>query len=112
MSVDLVTGSIELPGSRGTATTLTPGTGAEARVIVLPGIHGRTPHLAWVCQRLGERGFQSVIGDFYCEAARRGEVNSPADVAAAVVALDDAAIAEGVAELADRLSVDRPVAVL
>jgi carboxymethylenebutenolidase len=109
---DLVIGSIELPGGRGAATTMTPRNGAQARVIVLPGIHGRTPHLSWVCQRLGERGFESVIGDFYCEAARRGEVNSPADVATAVAALDDTAIAEGVAELATSLAEDGRVAVL
>ena len=112
MSDDLMIGSIELPGGRGAATTMTPPDGAHARIIVLPGIHGRTPHLSWVCQRLGERGFESVVGDFYCEAARRGEVNTPADVATAVAALDDTAIAEGVAELATSLAEDRPVAVL
>jgi len=109
---DLVIGSIELPGGRGTATTMTPRDGARARVILLPGIHGRGPHLDWVCRRLGERGFESVVGDFFCEASRRGEVTTPADVAAAVVALDDAAIAETVAELAETLSADRRVAVL
>jgi carboxymethylenebutenolidase len=109
---DLVMGSIELPGGRGSATTMTPRTDARARVIVLPGIHGSTPHLVEVCQRLGERGLASVVGDFYCDAARRGEVNSPADAGAAVAALDDAAIAEGVAGLAADLSTDGPVAVL
>jgi carboxymethylenebutenolidase len=112
VSDDLVIGSIELPRGLGAATTMTPPSGAHARVIVLPGIHGRTRHLAGVCQRLGERGFESVVGDFYCEAARRGEVNTPADVATAVAALDDTAIAEGVAELAASLAGDRPVAVL
>lgn len=112
MNDDLVTGSIELPGGRGSATTMTPRDGARARVIVLPGIHGRTPHLTEVCERLGERGFGSVVGDFFCEAARRGEVNSPADAGAAVAALDDAAIAGVVAELATTLSTDGPVAVL
>ena len=98
MNEDLVIGSIELPGGRGSATTMTPRDGARARVIVLPGIHGSTPHLTEVCQRLGERGFESVVGDFFCEASRRGEVNSPADAGAAVAALDDAAIAEVVDE--------------
>lgn len=112
MSDELLIGSIELPGGRGTATTTTPPNGAQARVIVLPGIHGRTRHLSWVCQRLGEHGFESVLGDFYCEAARRGEVDTPAEVATAVAALDDTAIAEGVAELATSLAEDRPVAVL
>ena len=112
MNDDLVTGSIELPGGRGSATTVTPHGGARARVIVLPGIHGSTPHLTEVCRRLGDHGFASVVGDFYCEAARRGEVNSPADAGTAVAALDDAAIAEAVAELAGTLSADGPVAVL
>ena len=53
-----------------------------------------------------------MVGDFYCEAARRGEVSTPDEVATAVAALDDAAIAEGVAELAASLAQDRPVAVL
>jgi carboxymethylenebutenolidase len=109
---DLVIGSIELPGGQGSATTMTPRGGAQARVIVLPGIHGQTPHLREVCARLGERGFESVVGDFFCEASRRGEVNSPADAGAAVAALDDAAIAEVVAELAGELSADKPVALL
>jgi carboxymethylenebutenolidase len=109
---DLVIGSIELPGGRGTATTMTPRDGARAQVIVLPGIHGRTPHLDRACQRLADHGFGSVVGDFYCEAARRGEVNSPADIATAVASLDDAAIAEGVAELAGSLAANGPVAVL
>ena len=112
MNGDLVIGSIDVPGRRGTATTMTPRDGAQARVIVLPGIHGSTPHLSEVCQRLGERGFASVVGDFFCDAARRGEVNSPSEAGAAVAALDDAAIAEGVAELATTLAADGPVAVL
>lgn len=112
MNDDLAIGSIELPGGRGAAATMAPRTGAHARVIVLPGIHGQTPHLTGVCRRLGALGFESVVGDFYCDAARRGEVNSPADVAAAVAALDDTAIAEGVAELATALSADGPVGVL
>lgn len=109
---DLVTGSIQLPGGRGSATTMSPPDRSGAWVIVLPGIHGSTPHLTEVCRRLGELGYRSVVGDFYCEAARRGEVNSPADAGAAVAALDDAAIAEGVAELATSLSTDGRVAVL
>jgi carboxymethylenebutenolidase len=109
---DLVIGSIELPGGRGSATTMTPRDGARARVIVLPGIHGQTPHLTEVCQQLGEHGFGSVVGDFFCEASRRGEVNSPSDAGAAVAALDDAAISEVVAELATALSAEGPVAVL
>jgi carboxymethylenebutenolidase len=112
MNDDLGTGSIELPGGRGTATTLTPPNRSGAWVIVLPGIHGSTPHLTEVCRRLGALGFSSAVGDFYCEAARRGEVNSPADAGAAVAALDDAAIADGVAELAGSLATDGPVAVL
>ena len=112
MNDDLVIGSIELPRGRGSATTMTPRDGAQARVIVLPGIHGQTPHLTEVCQRLGERGFESVVGDFFCEASRRGEVNSPADAGAAVAALDDAAIAEVVADLSTTLSAEGPVAVL
>jgi carboxymethylenebutenolidase len=109
---DLLIGSVELTGGWGTATTTTPADGAHARVVVLPGIHGRTPHLSSVCRRLAARGLEAVIGDFWCTAARRGEVTSPADVAAAVTALDDAAIAEAVAELAGRLAADQPVAVL
>jgi carboxymethylenebutenolidase len=112
VSDELLIGSIELPGGRGAATTMTPPNGAQARVIVLPGIHGQTRHLSWVCQRLGERGFESVVGDFYCEAARRGEVSTPDEVATAVAALDDTAIAEGVGALAASLAEDRPVAIL
>ena len=48
MSDELLIGSIELPGGRGPATTMTPPNGAHARVIVLPGIHGRAGHLSCV----------------------------------------------------------------
>lgn len=112
MNAQLVVGSIEVPGARSSARTLTPQEAAGGRVIVLPGIHGSTPHLDEVCHQLGERGLESVVGDFYCEAAREGRLTSPADVGAAVAALDDAAIAGHVAELAATLAAKGPVAVL
>jgi carboxymethylenebutenolidase len=106
-------GTLEVPGWAASALTASPRDERHrGQVIVLPGIHGRTPHVLEVCHRMAALGLRSVVADFYCEASRRGEVRSPADVAPAVAALDDVAIAGGVTALADRLADDGPVAVL
>lgn len=99
-----VFGSLEVPGDRGTALVASPKGGSRRRVIVLPGIHGRTPHILQLCLRMAADGFECIVADFFCEASRKGELRSPADVAPAVAALDDADIAEGVAKLADSLA--------
>ncbi|MGH8867775.1 MAG: dienelactone hydrolase family protein [Actinomycetes bacterium] len=109
---DVLFGSLDLSGDRSAAMTASPPGGSDRHVIVLPGIHGRTPHVLDVCRRLVAGGHRAVVADFYCTAAQRGEIRGPADVASAVAALDDAAIADGVAELADSLAPGGPVAVL
>lgn len=109
---ETVFGSLTIPGERGTALTASPRGGSDSSVVVLPGIHGRTPHVLDVCQRMASVGAQAVVADFYCEASRRGEIRSPEDVAPAVAALDDAAIADGVAELTAMLASRGPVAIL
>lgn len=112
MHHETVWGSLELAAGGITALTAAPRGGSRKNVVLLPGIHGRTAHLLGVCQRLAADGMRAVVADVYCDAARRGDIRSPADIAPAVAALDDAAIAAEVVELVDQLSADGEVAVL
>jgi carboxymethylenebutenolidase len=105
-------GTLAMPSGPHPATTVTPRGGSRGRVVVLPGIHGSTPHILGVCRRLAGAGIGSVVVDSSCEAARGDGLRSPADVAAAVADLDDAAIAAEVAQLAESLAEREPVAVL
>jgi carboxymethylenebutenolidase len=89
-----------------------PATGARGTIILLPGINGQTPHILEVATRLAAHRFTAVVADWWCEASRRGEIRTPADVAPAVVALDDDAIADATAALADERSSRGPVGVL
>lgn len=103
-------GTVELPDVE--ALTVEPSSGSRRTVLVVPGIHGQTSHILDVAQRLALHGFRAVIADWFCTAAKRGEIQAPADIAPAVAALDDDAIADGLAGAAERLRSDGPVGVL
>jgi carboxymethylenebutenolidase len=105
-------GAVDVPGQHGAALTVAPETGSPKRVIVLPGIHGRTPHILQVGQRLAGQGLEAVIADFYCTAAQRGELRTPADLGAATQALDHDAIATSTLELIESLPPARSTAIL
>lgn len=107
-----VWGTLQLPGGGSPALTAAPPRDTHSSVVLLPGIHGRTPHVLSVCQRLASVGLRTVVADAYCDAARRGAIRSPADIAPAVAALDDAAIAAEVVELVGQLSAGSDVAVV
>lgn len=105
-------GTVDVPGQRTAALSVSPGKGSAAKVIVLPGIHGRTPHILHVGQRLAAGGFEAVIADFYCTAAQRGELRTPEDVGAATQALDHEAIVTSVVDLVESLPQGEPTAIL
>jgi carboxymethylenebutenolidase len=102
---------MELPGI-GAALTAEPDSGRRGTVVVVPGIHGQTSHILGVGQRLAAHGFRAVVADWFCTAARRGEIETPADIAPAVAALDDASIADALAGAVDDLAADGPICVL
>lgn len=102
---------VDVAGGNG-ALGVVPTGGAQKRVILLPGIHGRTSHILQVGQRLAAQGFEAVIADFYCTAAQRGELRSPADIGTASDALDHEAITNTVVELVESLPGSKPTAVL
>lgn len=99
-------------GLTGEATTIEPRGGSGRTVVVVPGIHGQTSHILGVGHRLAAHGFRAVIADWFCGAAKRGELRTPADIGPAVLALDDHAIADGIAAVAEQVSTDGPVGVL
>lgn len=99
-------------GARVSALSVAPTGGARMRVVVLPGIHGRTPHILQVCQRLANHGCEAIVADFYCTAAQRGEIRTPADIGVAAAALDHEQITSTVVELIDAVAESGPTAVL
>lgn len=104
--------TVEVPGEHVAALSISPSAGSDRKVIVLPGVHGRTPHILQVGQRLAAHGFEAIITDFYCTAAQRGQLRTPAEVGAATEALDHAAIVGTVTELATGLGANRPIGIL
>lgn len=105
-------GSVELPDVPGQALTVEPIGGSRRTVVVVPGIHGQTSHILGVGQRLAGQGLRAVVADWFCTAAKRDEIRTPADIAPAVAALDDDAIADGLARTAEHLRSGGPVGVL
>lgn len=105
-----VRGSVEVPGiERALATVGAPG--AAGSVIVVPGVHGATPHIGAVMHRLGGQGFTAVLADWFCPDPPEG-LTGPDAIADAVRGIDDDATASGLATAAERLRADGPVAVL
>lgn len=105
-------GAVEVPGGHTPALSVAPVSGSHKRVIVLPGIHGQTPHILQVGLRLALNGFEAVIADFYCTAAQRGELRTPADLNAATQALDRPAIVTTLVDLVETMSASDPTAIL
>jgi len=105
-------GTIVVPGEHIAALSISPASGSDRKVVVLPGIHGRTPHILHVGQRLAAHGFDAIVADFYCTAAQRGQLRTPADIGAATEALDHGAIISTVTDLLTTLAAERPVAIL
>jgi carboxymethylenebutenolidase len=106
-------GAVDLPASvGGQATTVSPPGPTSGTVVVVPGIHGLTSHILEVGDRLAANGFTAVVADWWCTAARRGELRAPADTGRAVAALDDDAIADGLVAVAEQLAGDRPVSLV
>lgn len=105
-------GEIEVPGEHWAALSVAPQRAPVAEVIVLPGIHGRTPHILGVGQRLAGSGARAIVADFYCTAAQRGELGTPQQLGAATAALDQPAIVETLSTLLDARPKALPVGVL
>jgi carboxymethylenebutenolidase len=101
-------GEMTLPGGR-QALTLSPRNVSRGHVVILPGIHGQTPHVLSVCQQLAEGGTATVVIGTY---GRTTGLDGPAAVAGAVAELDDDEIAAEVGELCASLTQDGPVGVL
>jgi carboxymethylenebutenolidase len=112
MDSGVIFDELEVPGESGRALVASPAGGARGEVIVLPGIHGRTPHILGLAQRLGLHGYRAVIADFYCTAAQRGELRTPQDLGAATAALDQPAIVQSLVGLLHSERDALPVGVL
>lgn len=104
----VVFGETALPSGR-RAPTVSPPNGSRGHVVLLPGIHGQTPHVMQVCHQLAEGGTTSVVIGTYGHSTG---LDGPAAVAQAVAELDDAAIVAEVGELCATLAQEGPVALL
>jgi carboxymethylenebutenolidase len=112
VDASVVFGSVELPGLPGPALTVAPAVGRRGSVLVVPGVHGQTSHILEVAQRLASHGVRAVVADWFCTAAQRGEVRTPADITPAVIALEDEVIADELARAAEHLRRDGSVGLL
>jgi carboxymethylenebutenolidase len=112
MDSGVIFDEVEVPGEDGKALIAAPHGTVRGEIVVLPGIHGRTPHILGLAKRLGMHGYRAVVADFYCTAAQRNELRTPQDLGAATDALDQPAIVESLTGLLKSRSVGLPVGVL
>lgn len=105
-------GAVPVPGQHVDALRVGPRQGSRGQVVVLPGIHGRTPHILDLGLRLAHRGLDAIIADFYCTAARQGRLRTPEDLTEATRALDHDAIVASALGLVESLRGAGPVVIL
>lgn len=89
---------LEIDGQRHRAHTVDAAGSVRGRVLLLTGIHGGTPDVLDTAAALAALEYDVVVLDWYCEA-HRGQLHGPADIAAAVAALDQVRLADAVVRL-------------